>query len=76
MYTVIELQTNSEGTTSIISTTHSTQAEAESKYHDILHYAAISNVAIHSAAILTPESAVIRNQCYKHLANKEETNEQ
>ena len=66
MYTVIELQTDATGTTSIISTTHATQAEAESKYHEILSFAAVSNVAVHSAAILTPESAVIRNQWYKH----------
>ena len=70
MYTVIELQTDSGGTTSVLCTTHETQAEAESKYHTVLSHAAISSVAIHSAAILTPESAVIRNQCYKHITEQ------
>ena len=67
MYIVIELQT-SNGTTAHIVTHHATREEAESKYHTVLAAAAVSNVEIHAATILTAEGFQLMYQCYKHEA--------
>ena len=66
MYIVIELQKNELGIVSTIVTEHPTLAEAESKYHSILAFASISDVPIHSAAIITDEGVTVSHKCYKH----------
>jgi exopolyphosphatase/pppGpp-phosphohydrolase len=40
--------------------------KAESKYHEILSQAAISDTKKHSAIIVSEESFPVVNQCYKH----------
>jgi len=65
-FIVIELQKNEKGTVSNIVTEHSTQAEAESKYHDVLAAAAISEIPVHSAVIVSEEGFPLMYQCYKH----------
>jgi len=64
-YIVIELQTNN-GTTANIVTTYPTREEAESKYHTILAAAAVSNVEIHAATILTPDGFQLMSKAYNH----------
>ena len=66
MYIVIELQKNPEGQVSNLVTSHSTLAEAESKYHSILASAAVNDVPIHSAIIVSEEGFPVKHQCYKH----------
>ncbi len=66
-YIVIELQTTN-GTTSNIVTTHATRQEAESKYHLILSAAAVSNVPLHAATILTADGFQLMYQAYTHEA--------
>ena len=66
MYIVIELQKNAEGVVSNIVTAFDTLAEAESKYHGILASAAISNIPVHSAIIISEEGFPVKHQCYKH----------
>ena len=66
-YIVIELQTTN-GTTSNIVTTYATRNEAEQKYHTILAAAAVSNVGIHAATILTPDGFQLMHQAYTHEA--------
>lgn len=66
MYIVIELQKNEEGVVSNLVTSHNSLAEAESKYFTILASACISTIPMHSAALLSEEGFLIRNQCYKH----------
>lgn len=65
MYIVIELQKINNTVANIV-TEHNTLAEAESKYYSILASAAISNIACHSAVIISEEGFPVRNQCYKH----------
>lgn len=65
-YIVIELQKNAEGQVSNIVTEHSTLAEAESKYYSILASAAVSNIPVHSAIIVSEEGFPVKNNCYKH----------
>ena len=67
MFIVIELQKNENGTVANIVTEHSTQAEAESKYHAILSLAAVSEIPVHSAVIVSEEGFPLMHQCYKHL---------
>ncbi len=66
-YIVIELQTTN-GTTSYLVTTHATREEAESKYHLILSAAAVSNVPIHAATIITSDGFQLMHQAYNHTA--------
>jgi len=66
MYIVIELQKNTEGKVSNIVTAHNTLAEAESKFYTILASAAINNVPVHSAIIVSEEGFPVKHQCYKH----------
>lgn len=40
--------------------------KAESKYHEVLAAAAISELQSHAATLLTADGRVIMNQCYKH----------
>ena len=40
--------------------------KAESKYHEVLAAAAISQLPQHSATLLTSDGRAIMNQCYKH----------
>ena len=66
MFIVIELQKSAEGVVSNIVTEHATLAEAESKYHSILAAAAVSEISVHSAVLVSEEGFPVKNQCYKH----------
>lgn len=66
MYIVIELQKNAEGTVSNLVTSHTTLADAESKFYSVLASAAINTVPVHSAIIVSEEGFPVRYQCYKH----------
>ena len=65
-YIVIELQKNAEGQVSNLVTSHNTLAEAESKYYSILAHAAVSEIPVHSAIIVSEEGFPVKNNCYKH----------
>ena len=73
-FLVIEIQVN-DGQLSHIVTTHETVNEAESKFYQILSYAAVSAVEKHGASLLTDEGACIRSGFYSHVEEQEETNE-
>ena len=66
MYIVIELQTNTDGVVSNLVTSHNTLAEAESKFHSIMASAAINDVPVHSAIIVSEEGFPVAHKCYKH----------
>lgn len=40
--------------------------KAESKYHEVLASAAVSELPQHSATLLTADGRAVMNQCYKH----------
>lgn len=65
-YIVIELQKTNEGVVTHLVTEHETKEKAESKYHTILSYAAVSEMPVHSATILSEEGFCIASKCYKH----------
>jgi hypothetical protein len=68
MFIVVELQRSAEGQVGNIVTAHATQAEAESKYHQVLSSAAISNLPCHSAVLLSEEGFPIEHKAYLHTA--------
>lgn len=74
MYIVIELQTI-ENQTSTLTYSYSDRNQAESKFHEILSYAAVSNVEFHAVSILDPLGTVVKNEYYTHPIppNVEET---
>ena len=65
MYIVIELQTTN-GVTSNIVNSYENRNEAESKYHQILTAAAISNVNTHAAAIFDERGNLEKSEYYLH----------
>lgn len=65
MFIVIEIQTND--TVATIVNAYADRAQAESKYHQILTAAAVSNVPKHGAVMLTDEGERLKNECYLHL---------
>ena len=66
-FIVVELQKNKDGVVSNIVTSFEAQSSAESKYHSILAAAAVSELPVHSAALLTEEGFSLMHQCYKHV---------
>lgn len=65
-FLVVELQKNEDGTLTHLVTSKDEQAEAESKYHEILKFAAVSAIPVHSAVILSEEGFLVKRECYKH----------
>lgn len=49
--------------------------KAESKYHEVLAAAAVSELQSHAATLLTADGRVIMNQCYKHAIAEAPTEE-
>ena len=49
--------------------------KAESKYHEVLAAAAVSELQSHAATLLTADGRVIMNQCYKHALPQPEEEE-
>ena len=64
-YVVIEIQTTGELVTSVLNFVFSDRAQAESKYHTILAYAAVGNLFIHSAVLLAANGQVIMHDSYR-----------
>ena len=64
MFYVIEFQTNESGATNTFC--FADRNEAESKYHDILRYASVSNVKKHGAMIITEDMFILKSEIYNH----------
>lgn len=47
------------------------QLKAESKYHEVLAAAAISNTMSHAAILFSSEGFPLMHQCYKHTVTPE-----
>lgn len=65
MVIVMEIQKGTEVST--IVNTYESRADAENKYHTILAYAAVSNVPVHSAVMMTDNGEHIKNEKFEHL---------
>lgn len=68
MYIVLEIQTMVGGTVAVLTPIiKASREEAESVYHSILSYAAVSSIPMHAAVIMTNEGIEIARQSYTHL---------
>ena len=65
-YLVIELQKLADGSLAQICTAFTDRNVAEQKYHEVLSYAAVSAVPIHTAVILSEEGNLIKKESYRH----------
>ena len=63
-YIVIEMQTTAQGVVTTLVTAYDNYNVAQQKYHTVLAAAAVSELAIHSAAILSPQGELIERQAY------------
>lgn len=68
MYIVMELQKNGDAALTHLVTGHESLPEAESKFYSVLAAAAVSDVSVHSAIIISEEGFPVRHQCYRHGA--------
>ena len=64
MYIVIEIQTSN--TVATLVSSYEDRNQAESKYHQILTAAALSNVPKHSAVLMNDEGRTIKSETYIH----------
>lgn len=72
MFIVMEIQ--SGDTTSTLVNSFENREQAENKYHNILAYASVSDVPIHSAVMLTAEGYYIKSEHYEHQLEEEGEN--
>ena len=66
MYVVVELQKSADDTIASLVTTHQTLNDAESKFHQVLSYAAVSNLPLHSCVLLNEDAYVVKTESYAH----------
>lgn len=66
MYIVVEFQSNA-GQTSILTYPFTVASLADQKYHEVLAYAAISEVEIHAVSIMNEYGCVAKNEFYTHF---------
>lgn len=64
-YIVIELQTTGDNV-STLTTQYDGLPQAESAYHQILVYAAISQVEWHGALLMNSQGSVYKQECFNH----------
>lgn len=66
MYHIIETQENADGSVAIATFKETDKNAAISKWHDVLHYAAISSVFIHSCIVLDSSLKTVARESYIH----------
>ena len=66
MYIVLEIQKNANGQVGTLVTSYEDRNQAEQKYHLVLSSAAVSDLPVHSAMILTESTMVLKQECYRH----------
>ena len=74
MYIVLEIQ--SSDIVSTIVNSYADRNQAESKYHQILTAAALSDVPKHSAVLLADNGVCIKNESYFHIEPEPEEAEE
>ena len=75
-YIVIELQTAANGAVGNFIFTYTDRNQAESKYHLILTSAAVSQVPVHTAVLMTNEGQLLERKVYHHAQPEIEPEEE
>lgn len=70
VYIVMEIQSDNT-TASTLVNSYTERNAAESKFHQILGTAAISNVPTHSAVLLTDTGKALKSETYSHKVEGE-----
>ena len=70
MFIVIELQTNG-GVTSTITTAYEDENVAYQKYYQILSFASVSTVEVHSACVMNEYCGILRSETFDHRTTEE-----
>lgn len=65
-YVVLEIQTMADNQVACLTTSYDNQMQAESSYHTVLAAAALSNLPMHAAVLLTSDGSVQMSQYYEH----------
>lgn len=72
MYFVIELQTNKDGTTATLTHAAETVNQGWSKYHNVLQYAAVSELPFHSAVLMDSQGNYMSKETFEHEVEGDE----
>lgn len=72
MYAIVELQKTDEKTIAAAVQTADTLNKAKSICHQILTYAALSSIPVHTAVILTEDGIPVMSESFTHEAAQEE----
>ena len=76
MYIVLEIQEEQDGTTRVLEPAFFEKKEdALQKYYIVLSYAVKSELAKHTAMIITPDGQVYKSECYMFTPEPEPTPE-
>ena len=76
-FLVIEIQTANDGTVSTLTYQFNDRNQAESKYHYIMSFAAVSELPLYAAMIVTNLGETIMSGYYNHIPTPEpEQNEE
>ena len=70
-YFVLEIQVAQDGTPATLITNHSSRDEALSKFHLILASAAVSQLRVHSAIVITEDGGTLRSESFRHAPDPE-----
>ena len=68
-FIVSELQTGE--TTAVLNFVFADRLQAEQKFHEVLAYAAVSTLPVHSAVMMTEEGVLIKRESYMHETEAE-----
>lgn len=71
VFIVMEVQSDNETAATLINS-YTNRNEAESKFHQILYSAAVSNVPTHTAVLLTDTGKALKSETYTHKVESEE----
>ena len=66
MFYIVEIQKDAAGNCAHLVQTAANRNEAESQYHRVLQYAAVSPLTVHGAIVFSEECFPLLHQCYRH----------
>ena len=75
MYIVLEIQKNADNTVGTLVNTYENKEHAESAYHQVLTYAAVSALPTHACVLMTEEGICVRSEYYSHVEQDPEQSE-
>lgn len=71
-YIVVEMQTQADGTVSVLTNSFDNLDAAYNKYYTILAYAAVSTIPRHTASLLTNSGMLWESKYFEHPLLEEE----